>query len=179
LSNPLRQEIKSADSSANISGTWRIDLVQRGNVKLSTYFIIHADSGKFSGSVIINGAVDLRFRNPHFEGNEAVFGTTWNRDYRLRRDGERLHVTIVYGINNSEQAYATAVPEDETKAPRFIPLPPLAVVPANGLAKTPPMGWNSWNHFGSNVDDALVREAADRLITEVYIFYNKIDVVIY
>jgi len=162
---PLIAVAFKADPSTDISGTWRMDIVQRGNVKLSTYFIIHADSGKFSGSVIINGAVELRFRNPHFEGNEAVFGTTWNRDYRLRRDGEKLHVTIVYGVNSSEQAYATAVPEAETKAPPFIQLPPLAVVPANGLAKTPPMGWNSWNHFGGNVDDAVVRAAADRLVS--------------
>lgn len=25
----------------------------------------------------------------------------------------------------------------------------------NGLARTPPMGWNSWNHFGCNVSEAL------------------------
>jgi alpha-galactosidase len=25
----------------------------------------------------------------------------------------------------------------------------------NGLARTPPMGWNSWNKFGCNVSDKL------------------------
>ena len=25
---------------------------------------------------------------------------------------------------------------------------------------TPPMGWNSWNTFGSNISDALIRETA-------------------
>jgi alpha-galactosidase len=25
---------------------------------------------------------------------------------------------------------------------------------ANGLARTPPMGWNSWNKFACNVDEA-------------------------
>lgn len=29
------------------------------------------------------------------------------------------------------------------------------------LAKTPPMGWNSWNKFGCNVSDKLIREIAD------------------
>ena len=24
----------------------------------------------------------------------------------------------------------------------------------NGLARTPPMGWNSWNNFGCNVSDS-------------------------
>ena len=33
------------------------------------------------------------------------------------------------------------------------------------LAETPPMGWNSWNHFASRVTDADVRSAADFLVT--------------
>ncbi len=31
------------------------------------------------------------------------------------------------------------------------------------LARTPPMGWNSWNVWGTNVDDAKIRAAADML----------------
>ena len=31
------------------------------------------------------------------------------------------------------------------------------------LAATPPMGWNSWNHYGCNVSDALIREQADAM----------------
>ncbi|MBL0170037.1 MAG: glycoside hydrolase family 27 protein [Gemmatimonadaceae bacterium] len=33
----------------------------------------------------------------------------------------------------------------------------------NGLARTPPMGWNSWNKFGCNVSDKLIREVADAM----------------
>ena len=33
------------------------------------------------------------------------------------------------------------------------------------LAPTPPMGWNSWNHFAERVDDRGVRAAADALVT--------------
>jgi alpha-galactosidase len=32
------------------------------------------------------------------------------------------------------------------------------------LAATPPMGWNSWNYFGRNVDDKGVRAAADQIV---------------
>lgn len=32
------------------------------------------------------------------------------------------------------------------------------------LAQTPPMGWNSWNRFGTTVTDKEVREAADMLV---------------
>src|SRR5690349_6404733 len=30
-------------------------------------------------------------------------------------------------------------------------------------AATPPMGWNSWNHFASHIDDKTVRAAADAM----------------
>jgi len=33
----------------------------------------------------------------------------------------------------------------------------------NGLAKTPPMGWNSWNKFAGKVDDKAVRGVADAI----------------
>jgi alpha-galactosidase len=33
------------------------------------------------------------------------------------------------------------------------------------LASTPPMGWNSWNHFGGRATDADVRAAADMLVS--------------
>jgi alpha-galactosidase len=35
----------------------------------------------------------------------------------------------------------------------------------NGLARTPPMGWNSWNKFGCNVSESLIREMADAAVT--------------
>ena len=33
----------------------------------------------------------------------------------------------------------------------------------NGVARTPPMGWNSWNHFGCDVSAQLIRETADAM----------------
>ena len=30
----------------------------------------------------------------------------------------------------------------------------------DGLAKTPPMGWNSWNKFGCDVNEKMIREMA-------------------
>ncbi len=39
-----------------------------------------------------------------------------------------------------------------------------AAIPDTTLAATPPMGWNSWNHFAETVTDADVRAAADALV---------------
>ena len=33
------------------------------------------------------------------------------------------------------------------------------------LAKTPPMGWNSWNKFGCNVSEKLIMEKADAMVS--------------
>src|SRR5882724_10448579 len=33
------------------------------------------------------------------------------------------------------------------------------------IAPTPPMGWNSWNHFAAKIDDATVRAQANAMVT--------------
>jgi alpha-galactosidase len=58
---------------------------------------------------------------------------------------------------------AVRAPAGEGVLPARNPLPALHKVPDNGLARTPPMGWNSWNKFASRVDDATVRSIADAM----------------
>ncbi|KAG8373481.1 hypothetical protein BUALT_Bualt11G0028700 [Buddleja alternifolia] len=35
----------------------------------------------------------------------------------------------------------------------------------NGLASTPPMGWNSWNHFNCKIDENIIKQTADSLVS--------------
>ena len=35
---------------------------------------------------------------------------------------------------------------------------------SDGLAPTPPMGWNSWNHFRERIDERVVRETAEAMV---------------
>lgn len=51
---------------------------------------------------------------------------------------------------------AGAVLADEQK---FVARPP------NGLALLPPMGWNSWNHFGCDISEATIRKEADAMVS--------------
>jgi len=37
--------------------------------------------------------------------------------------------------------------------------------PDTSLATTPPMGWNSWNKFGCDVSEELIRQAADAMVS--------------
>ncbi|MBR4124741.1 MAG: glycoside hydrolase family 27 protein, partial [Victivallales bacterium] len=32
------------------------------------------------------------------------------------------------------------------------------------LVNLPPMGWNSWNTFGENINDELIRQSADKMV---------------
>ncbi|MET0418461.1 MAG: ricin-type beta-trefoil lectin domain protein [Actinoplanes sp.] len=35
----------------------------------------------------------------------------------------------------------------------------------NGVARTPPMGWNTWNTFGCNINETLIRQTADAMVS--------------
>jgi len=79
-----------------------------------------------------------------------------------------LTITGGSGGGRGGPAPTSAVLERSTREafnlPR-LPLPQLVTVKSNGLAKTPPMGWNSWNLFRGRVDDKLVREIADAMVS--------------
>ncbi|WP_433294114.1 cellulose binding domain-containing protein [Actinoplanes sp. CA-030573] len=42
---------------------------------------------------------------------------------------------------------------------------PSAQALENGVARTPPMGWNSWNTFGCNINETLIRQMADAIVS--------------
>ncbi|HLH33550.1 MAG TPA: glycoside hydrolase family 27 protein [Alloacidobacterium sp.] len=62
----------------------------------------------------------------------------------------------------------------------FLAVSAAAIAQSSQLAATPPMGWNSWNHFAEKVTDADVRAAADALVSSGmrdagYIYVNIDD----
>ncbi|KAL8138068.1 hypothetical protein V2J09_004069 [Rumex salicifolius] len=36
---------------------------------------------------------------------------------------------------------------------------------SNGLALTPQMGWNSWNHYGCNINENIIKKTADAMVS--------------
>src|SRR5690348_12311856 len=66
------------------------------------------------------------------------------------------------------QTCALPISNDATPVGPFdnlpkVSLPALHKVSDGGMARTPPMGWNSWNHFKGAVDDATIRGVADAM----------------
>ena len=54
-------------------------------------------------------------------------------------------------------------PVRSTRGPPSTALPPLRDVPPNNLAKTPPMGWASREKLGTDIEDDVIRQAAEGL----------------
>ena len=71
-----------------------------------------------------------------------------------------LAAALLFGSSSGAQV------SDQTPAsmPPKLAVPMPAQVKPNGLALTPPMGWNSWNKFRNQVSDKLVRETADAMV---------------
>ncbi|MGH9584526.1 MAG: glycoside hydrolase family 27 protein [Bryobacteraceae bacterium] len=97
------------------------------------------------------------------------FGTMHTTEYKGPVSDGTLTVETVGNESHPRRGIAdrqvsTETPKPRPPAPKKISLPAAQPVPYNGLAKTPPMGWNSWNRFKGKVSDKLVREIADAMV---------------
>jgi alpha-galactosidase len=165
--------------SQSVTGRWAV-----GGGKLEdgeqqrAIFDLKQDGSKITGKVVSLGFgvdVDGTATGNHFE----VFGVGWE-DKKPFLVGDlvngELHGTMWGGAYVAKPATAA----DEIPLPAYIAPPALHKVPYNGLAKTPPMGWNSWNLFAEKVDDQTVRTIADAMVTSGmrdagYIYVNIDD----
>ena len=141
----------------------------------------------FPGEMLHNGEqqrmiLDLNQKGEEITGTmvalgwgNGVKGTIHGSHFELfRTDLEEPKPFMVGDIANGELRIAfwgrtqvghKAEPKDEIVIPAQIPPPALHPVASVGLAKTPPMGWNSWNLFADKIDDKTVREMADAMVT--------------
>ncbi len=87
----------------------------------------------------------------------------------VRKSDDEFAVTqVAPGVRPGEVFTTTGslrrVDREAIYPPRA-PLPTLSSQPDNGLVRTPPMGWNSWNHYHDHFDDKTVREMADAMVS--------------
>jgi len=99
---------------------------------------------------------------------EANNNTTQKRNYSGVLEGDKLKLTLPAGRGGNTQEmvltrasamYPGPLPPKPPKIALSEPVP----ARSNGLVKTPPMGWNSWNKFRGKVNDQVVREIADEM----------------
>ncbi|HUP03118.1 MAG TPA: glycoside hydrolase family 27 protein, partial [Bryobacteraceae bacterium] len=91
-------------------------------------------------------------------------------DYTATLQGDKLVMTMPAGgrfgggmINPLEFTRVSTAAPGELPVMARITLTSYKPVADNGLARTPPMGWNSWNKFAGAVTDKDVRDMADAM----------------
>jgi alpha-galactosidase len=171
--------------AAGLNGVWRMEITKDSGVVLRSYIILHQDGEHLTGQVFANSSDKVKIEDARVDGEDGVFRINWGWAFRVHpmgpnlsvgivraadaRDefvpGPLLHVTVTYSGGGKDEATAVPVAESEMNPPARIEPPTLRDLPDNGLARTPPMGWNSWNHFAERVDDSVVRKAADAMVS--------------
>jgi alpha-galactosidase len=157
-------------SAADLSGNWMVPAGTDGVVR--TYFNLKQEGDRITGSIRVT---QFLYSITESTGNADGFKLTGTMQdgksqrrvvYEGKLVGEELHIGTRRRIDAPlSELVGHRVPAGEGAYPARVPPPALHKVRDNRLAKTPPMGWNSWNKFASRVDDATVREIADAMVS--------------
>ncbi|MBV9269214.1 MAG: glycoside hydrolase family 27 protein [Acidobacteriaceae bacterium] len=160
-------------AQSGISGVWRYEVHRQDDTIEVLFLNLNQQGSSVTGDVIENYHPRHIRNGSYTDGKLHAEISRWGEqviDYDGALAGDRLELTISRKDNSSSpphvtQAVATRSTEDAIRLPAPLPLPELHDVPDNGLVRTPPMGWNSWNHFAGRVNDKVVRAAADAVVS--------------
>jgi alpha-galactosidase len=156
--------------AADLTGNWVAENPLPDGTVRKTYFDLKQEDSHITGHVRVT-----QFYYTITESNitpEGITVTGSMQDgntarhvvYEGKLVGDELHMSTRRRPDAPlTELVAHRAPAGEGAMPAKIPTPSLHKVPWNGLAKTPPMGWNSWNKFASRVDDEVVRAIADAM----------------
>jgi len=162
--------LAAAGRAADLTGNWAAGNPGADGVSRKTYFDLKWDGARITGHIRVTqfyynikastgGPDGFTLTGSMMDGRSE---RTVTYEGKLSGDELRIGTRRRPDAPLSEMA-AHRAPADEGKYPARLPLPALHKVADNGLAKTPPMGWNSWNKFAGRVDDAAVRGMADAM----------------
>ena len=155
-----------------LTGNWVVRTPNADGTFRTTYLNLKQEGPRITGSIRVTQFFYLITESSG--GPEAFTITAAMKDgktdrkvqYEVTLGGGELHVsTRRRPTDKPTEMVAVRAPAGEGTLPPRNPLPALHKVPDNGLGRTPPMGWNSWNKFASRVDDATVRSIADAMAT--------------
>jgi len=154
-----------------LTGNWAARNVgSTDGVTRSTYFNLKYEAGKITGTI---RATQFFYTIKESTGGPDGFTIIaampdGRSERRVQYEGKLVGDELRIGRRNRPdqpitEMVANRAPAGEGAMPARIEPPARHKVPYNGLAKTPPMGWNSWNKFAGRVDDAAVRGIADAM----------------
>jgi alpha-galactosidase len=162
----------SSAQTGTITGLWLYKTPTGDGNYRELFLDLKQDGEQITGKVMFS----LRYSNPITSGSlhdgKLHFVVTVGRPPRIRevtydgtvKDG-KLFLSSAFPGRPTLNGVAERTTEQALQPPPRLPLPALQDVPDNGLARTPPMGWNSWNKFAGKVTDRDVREMADAMVS--------------
>jgi alpha-galactosidase len=160
---------------ADLTGRWVAATRTPDGQTRETVIALKADGDRLSG-YMSSPQGDTAISEGKVNGDEISFvivremgGEERKIQYTAKVSADGLLVKMPgFGDRPGRDLLAKRVSTDPPKPlPPAVPkivLPPMQDVKPNGLAKTPPMGWNSWNKFRNKVSDQVVREIADAMV---------------
>ena len=147
-----------------------------GGPLMDAVFDLHQDGAALTG-VLSTHMFDQPVSDGTVEGDELAFvmkmeiGTQKMEipfNGKVVDDKIELTVQVPGGMPPMTVLLKRATEEDllarKGDAPERIEPPEIQPLADNGLARTPPMGWNSWNCFHLDISDAMIREIADAMV---------------
>ena len=159
-------------ATASLTGNWVVWEPRGDGTVRRSYFDLKQDASGIHGTIRVT-----QFLYHVVASTGGVRGFTITGSMRdgkaertVRYEGRLVGDTLHIGTRRRPEDHlfemaATRTTPGEGAMPARIPPPARHTVADNGLARTPPMGWNSWNRFGSRVDDAAVRGMADAMVS--------------
>ncbi len=176
----------TAAAAAGLDGNWVVRQDMHDGTFHNTYFHLRMEAGRITGSIRSTQAF---YKITESTGGADGFTITGSMmDGRNERKvvyegklvGEELHIGTRRGNGPLSEMVAVRTAEGEGAMPARIVPPKLHQVPDNGLVRTPPMGWNSWNKFAGRVTAEDVRGMADAMASNGmkdagYIYINIDD----
>ena len=161
-----------AAAQTNITGFWILKTPTGDGNFREMFLDLKQDGESVTGKVMFGPRREIPISDGTLRNAVLHFTVTFGQPPRTREvtydgtvEGDKISLTSVF----PGRAPVTGVAErGDPKAmlpPARIPPPALHDVLDNGLARTPPMGWNSWNKFAGKVTDADVRGMADAMVS--------------
>jgi alpha-galactosidase len=177
---------QNPQSTGDLTGNWAVRIPNGDGTNRTSYFNLKQDGGRITGTIRLT---QFYYQVTESTGNAESFTLVGKMKdgsgerqvrYEGKMVGDELHLTTRRRPEDRPtELLARRAPEGEGAMPARIPPPARRKVPSNGLAKTPPMGWNSWNKFAGKIDDATVRGIADAMASngmkEAGFVYINID----
>ena len=176
----------TAGFAAGLTGNWMTAQPEADGYVRRSYFNLKQEGSRITGTI--------RARQFYYTISESTGGadgfmvtatmTDGNAERRVvyegKLAGDELHIAERRNNVLQPEMVAQRAPAREGAMPPRIPPPALHKVRDNGLARTPPMGWNSWNKFAGRVSDEIVRGIADAMVSNGmrdagYIYVNIDD----